>query len=115
MSYITKMAHNLPQPLSEQEQNQLLNLYYESRDEDVRQKLLEHNLRLCVKATMDLCTIYGLTNMIDQIFSLCYDGLSYSLDKFDPNQKTSFAYFAYSNMKHQLISHLDNEMCSLYF
>ena len=103
------MAHNFPQPLSEQEQNQLLNLYYETRDEDVRQKLLEHNLRLCVKVTMDLCSIHSLYNMIDQIFSLCYDELSSSLDKFDPNQKISFSSFAYSNMKFQMMNFLENE------
>ena len=108
------MAQSLPQALDEQEQKQLLNLYYESRDEDVRQKLLEHNLRLCVKAAIEVCSLYGLKDMLDQAFSICYEELSNSLDRFDPNQTSSFASYAYSNMKLQMMSHLENERYKTY-
>ena len=109
MNYISQLANSLPQALDEQEQNKLLNIYYASKDENAREVLLEHNLRLCLKAAIDVCSLYGLQDIIDQAFSVCYEELSKSLDKFEPNQNTSFASYVIPNMKFQLIRFLERE------
>ncbi len=109
MGYIAQFANSLPQPLDESEQTELLNLYYTSKNEDVRQKLLEHNLRLCLKAAIDVCNLYGLQDVVDQAFSICYEELSNSLERFNPNLEHSFATYAIPNMKYQLMSFIEKE------
>ena len=109
MSKFNQLKKSLPQALSEDEQNKLLNEYYATKNEDIKQKLLEHNLRLCFKAAAEVCTLYDMQDMVDQAFSISYEELYASLEKYDPSITKSFATYALPNMKHRVIRFLDNE------
>ena len=42
----------LPDPLSKDKQHKLLEIYYDNYDEDVREELILHNLRLAVSCVL---------------------------------------------------------------
>lgn len=104
MDYFEKFTNSLPPVLSRSEQEQLLLTYYETHDGDVREKLLEHNLRLCLQCTSDFCKRYNMQDREEDMFSICYEELSRSLDRFNPTQGVPFASFVMNNMKLKLIS-----------
>ena len=109
MDYFKQFLNSLPQPLDPEEQEQLLVKYFETKDEETREKLLVHNLKLCAKCAIDYCRKFNKFDMEDQIFSVCYEELDRSLDKFDPAKETSFAHYAINNMNLKLIRYSQNE------
>ena len=83
--------------------------YFETRDEDIREKLLVHNLRLCAQCASDFCKKYNMQNHQEDFFSVCYDQLAGSLDRFDPTKETSFATFTLNNMNLSLMRYVQQE------
>lgn len=106
MDYFKQFIDSLPPVLNPEEQEQLLSKYFETKDGDLREKLLVHNLRLCLQCTIDFCRRYNMDKLQEDIFSICYDQLSRSLDRFDPAEETSFAHFALKNMRLTLYRHM---------
>ena len=111
MDYFEQYAKSLPQPLDPEEQRQLLIKYYETKDEDARTTLLEHNLRLCVMVAREACYKYNCPDLVDQTFSVCYEELANSLDKYNPYNadQAKFSYYATTNMKLVLLRTFANE------
>lgn len=109
MDYFKQFVDSLPSVLNPEEQERLLLNYFETKDGDLREKLLEHNLRLCMQCTLDFCRRYNMSRMQEDIFSICYDQLSKSLERFNPAEETSFAHFAYKNMRLTLYRHMQNQ------
>lgn len=103
-----KITKSLKLPLDKGTQQRLLIEYFETRNEDIRFEILEHNLRLCVKCAVEVCKKYDILDFAEEAFSLCYSELSNSLEKYDPNKKpfSSFSNYACNNMKLRLETHI---------
>lgn len=111
MDYFKQFINSLPPILDPKEQEQLLLKYYETKDGDIREKLLEHNLRLCWRCTQDFCKRYEKQKLQEDIFSVCYEQLSRSLERYNPAEETTFAHFVLKNMKLALYRYMRNEDC----
>lgn len=109
MDYYKKFLNSLPPVLDHVEQDKLLQKYFETKDEDVREKLLTHNLRICAKCASTFCRRIDKFQYEEEFFSVCYDQLSKSLDRFDPSKEVSFVHFALKNMELTLIRYLQDE------
>ena len=105
MDYFKHYIKTLPQALPEEEQKNLLIEYYETHNESIQQKLLEHNLRLCVSIAEDLYHRYNQHMTPDELFSLCYEELYKALDRYNPynDAGASFKTFAGDSIKLKLI------------
>lgn len=101
MKEILKLVKSLKQPLDTEIQHKLTIKYFETRDEDIRMQLLEHNLRLCSTCAIEFCKKYSCPDFAGEAFSLCYCELSNSLEKYNPYNESSckFGNYAYTNMK----------------
>lgn len=101
MDYFEQYAKTLPQPLDSEVQKQLLIKYYETKDQSARQTLLEHNLRLCLMVAREACYKYNCPTLVDQTFSICYEELEHSLNKYNPYnpEQAKFSSYAINNMK----------------
>ena len=109
MDSFKQFLNSLPPVLDPREQEQLLIKYFETRDEDIREKLLVHNLRLCAQCASNFCKKYNMQNHQEDFFSVCYDQLAGSLDRFDPTKETSFATFTLNNMNLSLMRYVQQE------
>ena len=72
MDSFKQFLNSLPPVLDPREQEKLLVNYFETRDEDIREKLLVHNLRLCAQCASDFCKKYNMQNHQEDFFSVCY-------------------------------------------
>ena len=100
MENFTKYVSKLPKPLSPVKQRKLLKEYYNTRDENVRQTILTHCLRLCAKKAINFCYQKDIPDDVSDVYSECVIALTQSLEKFNPYNKEnkSFAGFAYKYM-----------------
>lgn len=104
MEEFSKYISTLPKPLKEYEQKQLLIQYYQTRNEQIREILIERNLRLCAKKAMDFANLYNMPNLVSDAYSESVIALSIALDKFDPYNKENclFSTYAGSGMDFRL-------------
>ena len=58
-----KFIQSLPSALPSEEQERLLLEYYETKNESIRNKLIEHNLRLCAKEAADFYDSISFSSM----------------------------------------------------
>lgn len=104
MNRYWEMVTSLPQKLNQQEQSELLKKYYETRDENIRQKLIEHNLRLVAN-----CADYFKESGIDlnDLFAIGTIELINVLDnKYDISRGVAFSTYATSCIRFRMLREL---------
>jgi len=84
----------LPQPLDKKEQEFLFYEFSKTRDESIRQKLIERNLRLAAKFAYDYCSKNNILGSIEDINSECVIGLVRAVDEYDVSKEIAFSTFA---------------------
>jgi DNA-directed RNA polymerase specialized sigma subunit len=63
--------NSLPKPLDAKEQEILLYTYSKTKDENIREKIIEHNLRLCANFALEYATKYNQIKEVEDINSEC--------------------------------------------
>jgi len=89
MDYTLGQIHNLPNPLSPDEQERLF-ARYQQGDKKAGQRLIATNLRLALKITKELTHSEPLAEMFQQAAL----GLAEALPRFDPTAGTKFTSYA---------------------
>lgn len=112
MDYFEQLIKSFPEALPEEEQKALLIEYYETGSEDARQKLLEHNLRLCLSTAEILHKKFNKKFSVDELFSMCYEELYKALDRYNPYNEAgaTFRTFASECLKLKLLRPLSNKV-----
>lgn len=96
---------SLPMALSNEEQNSLLRLFYATRREDIRQLLIEHNLRLVASCVMRYKNVY---EDLDDLMTIGTLELINVIDnKFDINRGVTLSTFAVKSIKLRLLSEMN--------
>lgn len=103
--------HTLPKVLEKTEQEDLLFNYYNTRNEQTRQKILEHNLRLCAHIAQKYATKNRIEYLVFDLYSECVIALSKALDLYNPFniQNASFSTFAANGMNYALLNFYTKE------
>ena len=94
--------------LEEEEKIKLVNEYKKTHNIDIRNKLINHNLRLSVfiaKRFVNVCQSMTLLDLIQE----CNITLIDSIDKFDPQKNTKFSTYVVKAMKRNLQRDIDNK------
>lgn len=112
MDYFEQLIKSFPEALPEEEQKALLIEYYETGSENARQKLLEHNLRLCLSTAEILHKKFNKKFSVDELFSMCYEELYRALDRYNPYNEAgaTFRTFASECLKLKLLRPLSNKV-----
>ena len=108
-SYITRVLHlilgiNTPQsfpPTLSDEEERACFLAAESGDEDARQKLILHNLRLVSHIVRKY---YGTAKNAEDLVSIGTIGLVKAVDTFDPENGARFATYAAKCIQNAILS-----------
>ena len=100
ISYITNNA--FPQPLSEEEEAKFLELMQKG-DEEARNILIKHNLRLVAHITKKFD---GTNEDIDDLISIGTIGLIKGINTFDPEKGTKLATYAARCIENEILMHL---------
>lgn len=100
--------NNLPKPLDKEEQQKLLVEFYETYDEDIREKLLAHNLQLAADCVMKYADQgYDLEDLMQEATI----ELAHVLDnKFNIRRGLNFSTFAYACIKMKLKRFVKDEL-----
>ena len=92
---------SLPMPLSKEEQQSLLSIFYSTRKDDVRELLITHNLRLAAHCVMKY---QGSYNDLDELMSIATIELINVIDnKFDISRGVPFSSYAMKSIKLRLL------------
>lgn len=95
----------LPMPLSKEEQQALLNIFYSTRKDDVRELLITHNLRLVASCVMKY---QGTHNDLEDLMTIGTIELINVIDnKFDITKGVSFSTYAMKSIKLRLLDEID--------
>ncbi|MBE5736138.1 MAG: sigma-70 family RNA polymerase sigma factor [Clostridiales bacterium] len=97
MDSFEKYVLSLPEALGEEEQRQLLEKFYATRDAGIREKLITHNLRLAARCVSKV-NRYGLKDNDDLMQIATVELVNVIDNKYDVT-KGSFGTYAYSCMK----------------
>ncbi|MHB1418957.1 MAG: RNA polymerase sporulation sigma factor SigK [Bacillota bacterium] len=100
VSYISNNA--FPQPLSEEEEGSYLSKLRQG-DEDARNILIEHNLRLVAHITKKF---EGTGEGSDDLISIGTIGLIKAINTYDPDKKTKLATYAARCIENEILMHL---------
>jgi len=100
-SYITNSSV-FPRPLSEEEESQLLSAM-KSGDEDARNTLIEHNLRLVAHVVKKFD---NTGEELDDLISIGTIGLIKAINTFDTRKKTRLATYAGRCIENEILMHL---------
>lgn len=95
---LNNFYRTLPEPLGAQEQEILFYEYSRSKREEIREKLIEHNLRLALDYSLNYCVKHSCEDLMDDIFSNSTIALSKAVDDFDLSRGSSFSNLAYKYM-----------------
>lgn len=98
-----KYVNTLPMTLDKKEQEVLFFSYSKSKDEGIKQKLIEHNLRLCADYAIRYCVKNDLWQDIDDINIECAIALSSAVEKYDITKGYEFSTFAFRCMEIRLL------------
>lgn len=103
---------SLPEPLSASEQKRLFLRLSELKKFDggnhsseyyaIRDEIISHSLRLCLKKANDYCTSIGNFKSLEDVYGECVLALSVSVDQFNPEFGTAFSTYAYTSMTNNL-------------
>ena len=103
MSDFFLLSKNLPKKLDDAEQIRLFEEYAKNHSAQIKDKLLEHNLRLCSNFAISYCTNNDLMEMIDDVYSESVIYLAKAIDHYDVSKGFAFSTFAtrtfYNHMK----------------
>lgn len=83
----------------ESHQNELFTIYFDTKDEKLRNKLFEANIGLVYY----VCDKLSALGSFDDLFSFACEGLLMAIDNYLPEQKTRFAGYAYICIKRKLL------------
>lgn len=100
ISYITNNA--FPQPLSEEDETKYLELFRKG-DEEARNILIKHNLRLVAHITKKFD---GTNEETDDLISIGTIGLIKGINTFDPEKGTKLATYAARCIENEILMHL---------
>ena len=101
----------LPKPLPNEEQERLFSLLYETKDEAIRNKLIEHNLRLCVTVAFSFYEHTKDFVSVEELFSECCKHLVRAIELYNPNMQagSSFSNYAITHMEKKLIREVNED------
>ena len=91
--------------LSDKEERELTLKYFESRDDLLRNKLIQHNMRLVIKAAHQYC--YKYTNISD-VIQEGYIGLLKGIEAYDPHRGVKLSDYAYHWIKAYIMKFIIN-------
>lgn len=100
ISYITNNA--FPQPLSEEDESKYLELF-RNGDEEARNVLIKHNLRLVAHITKKFD---GTNEDTDDLISIGTIGLIKGINTFDSEKGTKLATYAARCIENEILMHL---------
>jgi len=103
LSDFKKYTDTLPLPLDKKEQEVLFFSYSKSKDDNIRVKLIEHNLRLCADYAIRYCINNNRWQDIEDVNIECAIALSSAVDKYDISKGYEFSTFAYRCMDLRLL------------
>lgn len=105
MSSLSEYIKSLPMPLSKEEQQSLLNIFYSTRKDDIRELLITHNLRLVASCVMKY---QGTRNDLEDLMTIGTIELMHILDnKFDITKGISFSTYAIKSIELKLLSEIN--------
>ena len=95
-----------PDPLTSEEEEKYLKLYFENNDKDARNKLIEHNLRLVAHVVKK----YESTrNDTDDLISIGIIGLIKGIDTYSNNHKTKLATYCAKCIDNEILMHFRSD------
>lgn len=97
MNEFIKYSKSLPEMLDDKEQEILLYEYAKTKDENIREKLINHNLRLCAIFAIKHCQKYNIFHRIEEVYSDAIIGLIEAIENNIANEG-NFKSFAYGCM-----------------
>jgi len=100
ISYITNNA--FPQPLTEEDETKYLGLF-RNGDDEARNILIKHNLRLVAHITKKFD---GTNEDTDDLISIGTIGLIKGINTFDPDKGTKLATYAARCIENEILMHL---------
>lgn len=105
-------CNSLPEPLEASEQKRLFLRLSELKKIDggnhsseyyaIRDEIISHSLRLCLKRANDYCTTLGSFKNLEDFYGECVLSLSFAVDQFNPEYGTAFSTYAYTAMTNGL-------------
>ena len=104
MSGFVNYVNNMPEPLSREEQNVLLRNYCVTKNEEVREVLITHNLRLVAKVVLEFAGKWDLDDLM-QIGTIEFMRV---LDKYDISKGIEFSTYAYACVRGRLINEINS-------
>ena len=99
-----EILDRLPQPLNEEQQAELFKKYYATKDEECRNKLVSHNLKLAASVIQKYYN--NTTIAFDDLFQIASIELVNIVEKYNPELGYSFSTFATVCIKNRLLKHV---------
>ncbi|MBE7048536.1 MAG: sigma-70 family RNA polymerase sigma factor [Ruminococcaceae bacterium] len=100
LSYVSNNSGSFPKPLSAKEETEYLARFW-SGDEDAKNKLIEHNLRLVAHIAKKYTQVPGAEN--EDMISIGTVGLIKAVNSFDGNKKTRLATYAARCIENEIL------------
>lgn len=104
---IENYIKDLPKPLSKEEQQSLINIFYATRRFDVRELLIKHNLRLVAKCVMKYKYQYSDTDLDDLMTAGTLELINVIDNKFDVSKGVSLSTFITKSVSLKLLDEIN--------
>lgn len=98
----------LPKALPKGETERLIVEYRKTNEENIKEKILNHNLRLVAK-TIHYYFSSNANDLFDDMFSVGIKGLQDSIELFDPNKGRTFSSYAVPAIRRKILRFLQLE------
>ena len=98
MESFQKYINSLPEPLTKEEQRALIRNYYVTKNDEIRELLITHNLRLVA----DIVLGFVGKGDLDDLMQIGTMELMLDLDKYNPTRGAEFSTFAYASIRGRL-------------
>lgn len=105
-AWLKRIDHDDVEPLPEEEQQRLLKKYHRTRDEEIKKKLIKHNLRLAYSFAKKY---FHLTKETDELISLANEGLCIAIERFDPDKGKKLSTYTFYWVRQRIFSFLNEE------
>lgn len=103
MDEFIKYVNSLPKTLDKKEQEFLFYEYAKTKDPDIREKLISHNLRLSADYAFRYCQKHDIMWKLDEVNTDCIIALIEAIDTFDID-RGAFTTYVYRSMSNKLIN-----------
>lgn len=104
MDSFQKYIKELPDPLDKAEQDTLLYEYIKTQNEQIREKLIYHNLIFCARYAINYCSKNDIMDKVEDINSICIMALVKAIEEYAFDKGASFSTFAYMHMNYGIKS-----------